>query len=68
MSQNYSAPQAHEKMSRLATTAGHMADALSYLIRVAAEAKMRKIATRLAHVRVEILVLASEDDGDTEYD
>jgi hypothetical protein len=42
-----------------ATTAHHMADAVGYLMRVAAEAGLQTIAIKLAHVRANLLTLAS---------
>jgi len=45
------------------TTAQHMADALSFLMRVAAEAGMGTIAAKLAHVRVNLLNYNHADEG-----
>ena len=66
MRQNDHQRQAHENLSCLATTAYHMADALGFLIQVATEANMQKIATKLAHVRVELLLMDHVDADDTE--
>jgi hypothetical protein len=41
-----------------AVTASHMADAVSFLMRVAAEAGLRNIAVKLAGVRASLLTLA----------
>jgi hypothetical protein len=46
-----------------ATTAQHMADALSFLMRIAAEAGMETIAAKLAHVRVNLLNYNDTDEG-----
>ena len=51
----------------LATTACHMADAVGYLVWVATEANMRKVAARLAQIRVELLLLADEADIDGDW-
>lgn len=45
------------------TTARHMADAISYLMRVAVEAKLHDIARKLADVRDSLLNIVSEDSG-----
>jgi hypothetical protein len=44
------------------TTAQHMADALSFLMRVAAEAGMGTIAAKLAHVRINLLNYSDADE------
>jgi hypothetical protein len=51
----------------LATTACHMAEAVGYLVWVAMEADMQKVATRLAQVRVELLQLANGGDADSDW-
>lgn len=53
--------------SPLATTACHMAEAVGYLIWVATEADMQKVATRLAQVRVELLHLADGADPENDW-
>ncbi len=58
---------AEETPPALATTAYHMADAVGYLIWVANEANMRKVATHLAEVRVQLLLLADEEDEDNDW-
>jgi|APSaa5957512535_1039671.scaffolds.fasta_scaffold473105_2 hypothetical protein len=55
------------EMSPAATTAGHMAEAVGYLVWVATEANMRKVATRLAQIRVELLLLADEGDANGDW-
>lgn len=45
-------------------TADHMADAVSFLVGVARQAGMRTVAVKLAAVRTDLLVLASDADGD----
>lgn len=45
------------------TTVRHMADAISYLMRVAVEAKLHDIARKLADVRDSLVNIASEDPG-----
>jgi hypothetical protein len=45
-----------------ATTAHHMADAIGFLMRVAAEAGMRNIVVKLAGIRANLLTL-SEQSG-----
>jgi hypothetical protein len=62
---NYS-PQDALKPSAV-STAHHMADALSFLMRVATEAGLRNVAAKLANVRSNLLDLTvnqTDEDGD----
>ena len=45
----------------LTTTARHMADAVAYLMRVARQADMRKVAIKLSRVRADLLVLSGDE-------
>ena len=45
-----------------------MADAISYLIRVAKHSGMGGIATKLGRVRSELLILASQELGEADPD
>jgi DhnA family fructose-bisphosphate aldolase class Ia len=58
--QNY--PQAPHDTER-STTAHHMADAVGYLMRVAAEAGLQTIVIKLANVRANLLNLATPPDA-----
>lgn len=46
----------------LVTTTRNMADAVSFLIRVAADVGLGNVATKLTSVRVKLLTLASETE------
>lgn len=46
-------------------TAKHMADAVSYLMRVATEAGLRSIAAKLANVRTSLLNMAARHSPET---
>jgi hypothetical protein len=48
----------------LVTTTRNMADAVSFLIRVAADVGLGAIASKLTRVRVNLLTLASETERD----
>jgi len=52
----------------LTDNASNMADAITYLIRVARHAGMRRIATKLRSVRSELLILAAEEISDSDTD
>jgi hypothetical protein len=51
-----------------ASTAHHMADAVGYLMRVAAEAGLPTIVGKLANIRANLLSLASTEAPDTGAD
>lgn len=63
MMNNNIAPVPSDAKPAAGTTAQHMADALSFLMRVAAEAGMGTIAAKLAHVRINLLNYNDTDEG-----
>ncbi len=52
----------------LTTDARNMADAITYLIMVARDAGMRRIATKLAYVRSDLLAHVNEEPDKSEND
>lgn len=48
----------------MVTTATHMADAVSYLIRVATDARLHNVARKLVSVRGSLMIIVSEADID----
>lgn len=51
----------HEMPEPVEVTAHHMADAISFLMRVASEAGLRSIALKLANVRASLLTVKFRD-------
>jgi hypothetical protein len=52
--------------ARSASTAHNMADAVAYLMRVAADAGLQTIVVKLANIRANLLNLANAQAGDAE--
>jgi hypothetical protein len=52
--------------ARSASTAHNMADAVGYLMRVAADAGLQTIVVKLANIRANLLNLANAQAGDAE--
>lgn len=61
MGQDTDKTEGDRQESGLSLTARRMADALAYLIRVAKQAEMAKVATKLGSVRADLLTLSGEE-------